>query len=96
VGHVGALQSLIESLHPLWIRVSHGWSRCSARTDALFPFSGSLPDRLEKALGLTFRPEIWGASASVRPAKHFPYPMRAEMQSQVGQQIAAALDRSTG
>jgi hypothetical protein len=62
----------------------------------LFPFRDALPNRLEKALGLTFRANIDGGSVFVCPAKHFSYPMRAETQSHVGQQIAAALYRSTG
>jgi hypothetical protein len=63
---------------------------------ALLPFNDALPERLEKALGLTFRADLGSASVLVCPAKHFSYPMRAETLSQVGGQIATALDRSVG
>ena len=79
---------------PLWL-VTAGRAVLRELT-TLSPFRDALPNRLEKALGLTFRADIDGASVFVCPAKHFSYPMRAEMQSQIGQQIAAALDRSTG
>jgi hypothetical protein len=87
-------RALLEDLKPK-VLVTPGRAALRELT-ALLPFNDALPDSLEKALGLTFRADIEGASVLVCPAKHFSYPMKAETQSQVGRQIGAALNRSIG